>query len=52
MADRAKHGQLHDEDLRNLLSDFLEVNFDSDRDGHLGQREILEGAKRLKEMAL
>ncbi|CAJ1446951.1 unnamed protein product [Effrenium voratum] len=47
-----KHHQLDDVDLCNLLSDFLEVNFDSDRDGHLGQREILEGARRLKEAAL
>ncbi|CAJ1462361.1 unnamed protein product, partial [Effrenium voratum] len=52
LLDRAKHHQLDDVDLCNLLSDFLEVNFDSDRDGHLGQREILEGARRLKEAAL
>lgn len=30
----------------------LPRNFDSDRDGHLRQREILEGARRLKEAAL
>ncbi|CAJ1441398.1 unnamed protein product [Effrenium voratum] len=42
LLDRAKHHQLDDVDL----------NFDSDRDGHLGQREILEGARRLKEAAL
>ena len=36
-------------DLCNLLSDFLEVNFDQDQDGHLSQREVVQGIKKMQE---
>eukprot|EP00438_Fugacium_kawagutii_P029138 Skav202632 [mRNA] locus=scaffold1259:30954:31941:+ [translate_table: standard] len=37
-------------DLCNLLSDFLEVNFDDDKDGHLAQGEVVNGIHKLQEM--
>ena len=37
-------------DLCNLLSDFLEVNFDDDKDGHLARSEVVAGIHKLKEM--
>ena len=39
----AQEGEMDEVDLCNLLSDFLEVNFDHDHDGVLAQSKVLHG---------
>ena len=51
MMEMAQQGEMDEVDLCNLLSDFLEVNFDRDHDGILAQSEVVAAIKKMKQMA-
>mmetsp|Transcript_33608 Transcript_33608/g.62988 ORF Transcript_33608/g.62988 Transcript_33608/m.62988 type:complete len:232 (-) Transcript_33608:125-820(-) len=51
MMTKAQQGTMDEVDLCNLLSDFLEMNFDHDGDGALSQAEVIDGIKKMKQMA-